>query len=156
MADFVHVDSPVAFDSEPQPLPTQDPLGNSSIPQDPNTAQHDYLKFLKTHPFVRSSVIDKAYGCIIGSALGDTIGLYTEFLPKATCAEVYEKKKFTLVGEATEWYGDSHRCKPCSPDPPITTSLPQISVFVPPETITHCAQHASNVAHGPTIQIKPF
>lgn len=35
------------------------------------------MDFLELHPFVRSTVVDKVYGVMIGSALGDAIGLYT-------------------------------------------------------------------------------
>ncbi|KAF2122311.1 ADP-ribosylglycohydrolase-domain-containing protein [Lophiotrema nucula] len=56
------------------------------------------LSFLELHPFVRQSVLDKIYGSMIGSALGDTVGLYTEFLPKYACEKIYaDKKPFSLV-----------------------------------------------------------
>lgn len=107
MADFVHVESPsTAF----QQLSIQNDQDTSPNVQNPEPANHG-LKFLDAHPFVRLTLVDKIYGCIIGSALGDTIGLYTEFLPKATCAEAYKERKFSLVGEVTEWYGDNHRSK---------------------------------------------
>ncbi|OAX77046.1 hypothetical protein ACJ72_08659 [Emergomyces africanus] len=36
------------------------------------------LDFLSLHPFIRAAVQDKINGTIVGSALGDCIGLYTE------------------------------------------------------------------------------
>jgi hypothetical protein len=48
----------------------------------------DPLDYLHKHPFIRQTFVDKIYRCIIGSALGDTIGLYTEFLIKAQSAEI--------------------------------------------------------------------
>ena len=35
------------------------------------------MEYLKLHPFVKQTVEDKALGVMIGSALGDSIGLYT-------------------------------------------------------------------------------
>lgn len=67
------------------------------------------LAFLYAHTFVRAGVIDKIYGCIIGSALGDAIGLYTEFLPRHACAAIYKSGKFSFVDPITESYADSQR-----------------------------------------------
>jgi ADP-ribosylglycohydrolase len=69
------------------------------------------LAFLDVHSFVPQVVKDKVYGCIIGSALSDTIGLYTEFLNKAQSDGIYFDRKFQLVEPATALYPDSHRCK---------------------------------------------
>jgi ADP-ribosylglycohydrolase len=68
------------------------------------------MDFLSTHPFVRSTAQDKVLGTIIGSALGDCIGLYTEFLPAHACATSYPERKFTLV-PITPMRADSHRDK---------------------------------------------
>ncbi|KAH8702710.1 ADP-ribosylglycohydrolase-domain-containing protein [Phaeosphaeriaceae sp. PMI808] len=69
------------------------------------------LAFLDAHPFVRQTAVDKIYGCIIGSALGDTIGLYTEFMTKKQSEHCYKERKFQLVEPATEFYTDGHRSR---------------------------------------------
>jgi ADP-ribosylglycohydrolase len=68
------------------------------------------IDFLALHPFVRSTVQDKIFGTIFGSALGDCIGLYTEFLPASAAEIAYPKKKFTLH-PPTPFRADSHRDK---------------------------------------------
>ncbi|CAO2653676.1 Nn.00g030870.m01.CDS01 [Neocucurbitaria sp. VM-36] len=78
-----------------------------SFEESPN----DTLPFVDTHPFVRQAAVDKIYGCIIGSALGDTIGLYTEFLTKAQAAQVYPERKFQLVDPAAKVHPDGHRTR---------------------------------------------
>ncbi|KAF2792743.1 ADP-ribosylglycohydrolase [Melanomma pulvis-pyrius CBS 109.77] len=105
MSDFVHIERPTE----------QHPPVNHGPPHVEQPAKPD-LEFLGLHPFVRQSVIDKIYGCIIGSALGDTIGLYTEFLPKHACETIYKEGKFRLVAPITEYYSDSHRNRfePCA------------------------------------------
>ncbi|KAL1835892.1 hypothetical protein VTJ49DRAFT_5913 [Mycothermus thermophilus] len=55
---------------------------------------------------------DRITGSLIGSALGDTIGLYTEFLSAAKAAEVYPSRHFTLLGpdgRPTPFHLDFHR-----------------------------------------------
>lgn len=69
----------------------------------------DFLNY--GHPFIRQTVIDKVHGCIIGSALGDTIGLYTEFLSKKTSESFYKDRKFSLVEPVTQCYSDPHRSR---------------------------------------------
>ncbi|KAF2473009.1 ADP-ribosylglycohydrolase [Lindgomyces ingoldianus] len=103
MADFVHIEHPTSED------PLNDKSNNARpTPLEVTPAKPD-LRFLDVHPFVRQTVIDRVYGCIIGSALGDTIGLYTEFLPKHACETIYKERAFRLVEPTTEWYPDSHR-----------------------------------------------
>ncbi|KAF3048353.1 hypothetical protein E8E12_011718 [Didymella heteroderae] len=67
------------------------------------------------HPYRTAIAIDKIFGCIIGSALGDTIGLYTEFLSKIQCERRYYDRKFTLLDPRTEPFPDVHRLQfePC-------------------------------------------
>lgn len=146
MADFVHIESPTKdeFPTEPQ-LPTQKEQQNDlvnmqppRIEEDPEDTEKPSLKFLDTHPFVRSTVVDKIYGCIIGSALGDTIGLYTEFLPKSACETVYKAKKFSLVEPVTDYYPDSHRG---------TYSVPGVSF--PLNYIHNIRQHHISYTHPP-------
>jgi len=63
-----------------------------------------------TNALVRASLHDRALGAIIGSALGDAIGLYTEFLSAAQAAEAYPLRIFTLEGpNPTGFKLDSHR-----------------------------------------------
>ncbi|KAJ8119028.1 hypothetical protein OPT61_g86 [Boeremia exigua] len=77
---------------------------------------HHTQRLTSLHPFVAATTIDKIYGCIIGSALGDTIGLYTEFLSKNRSEKAYPAKKFSLVEPRTDPYPDAHRLQfePCA------------------------------------------
>ncbi|RHZ63541.1 hypothetical protein CDV55_102627 [Aspergillus turcosus] len=69
------------------------------------------LQFLDLHPFVRQTVLDRARGTIFGGALGDAIGLYTEFLSRDLSLAAYPDGKFQLVEPATELRNDGHRNK---------------------------------------------
>ena len=100
MTDFIVVENPSRPATPPQPSQTTNP---------PLSESKSDLTFLNTHPFVRDTVLDKVYGCMIGSALGDTVGLYTEFLQKSVCEQAYKERKFQLTEPATEWVHDSHR-----------------------------------------------
>ncbi|TQV98819.1 hypothetical protein V2A60_007484 [Cordyceps javanica] len=57
------------------------------------------------------SLRDGIIGCLFGSALGDAIGLYTEFLSAAIAAQVYPSRCFVLAptSEATALHSDAHR-----------------------------------------------
>ncbi|KAL2115135.1 hypothetical protein VTJ04DRAFT_10798 [Mycothermus thermophilus] len=54
---------------------------------------------------------DRVTGALIGSALGDTIGLYTEFLSSSVAAKAYPSRRFTLTGPTgpTPFHLDFHR-----------------------------------------------
>ncbi|KAK0610702.1 ADP-ribosylglycohydrolase-domain-containing protein [Bombardia bombarda] len=66
---------------------------------------------------LRATLHDRIVGTIIASALGDAIGLYTEFLSAAQAAEAYPSRAFTLAthhndndnGGATPFKLDLHR-----------------------------------------------
>ncbi|KAM4054492.1 ADP-ribosylglycohydrolase [Hirsutella rhossiliensis] len=57
------------------------------------------------------AVHDRLIGCLFGSALGDAIGLYTEFLTADMAASSYPSRFFTLLprSRATEFRTDAHR-----------------------------------------------
>jgi hypothetical protein len=103
MADFVYIERTnldvEAEDPPPPPPPITEP------------APSEGLDFLFVHPFVKATVQDKIFGTIIGSALGDTIGLYTEFLTKDASEKLYPTRKFQLVAPATPLYEDNHRSR---------------------------------------------
>ena len=70
------------------------------------------MEFLDLHPFVRVAAHDKALGAIVGAALGDAIGLYTEFLPRTECSRAYPTGRFSLLkADLTPFREDSHRDK---------------------------------------------
>ncbi|KAK5050905.1 hypothetical protein LTR84_003464 [Exophiala bonariae] len=69
------------------------------------------LEYLDLHPFVRTATHDKLLGCIFGGALGDCIGLYTEFLPKTSSEKQYPDRSFSLVEPVTPFATDTHRDK---------------------------------------------
>lgn len=59
----------------------------------------------------REAMHDRIVGCLFGSAIGDAIGLYTEFLPASMCARAYPARVFILapVTEVTQFRRDAHR-----------------------------------------------
>ncbi|KAL3446056.1 ADP-ribosylglycohydrolase-domain-containing protein [Aspergillus insuetus] len=66
--------------------------------------------FFDTHPVSRETVHDRLRGTIFGGALGDAIGLYTEFLSKDLGRQAYPEGKFQLVEPVTAFEADQHRC----------------------------------------------
>ncbi|KAK4234346.1 ADP-ribosyl glycohydrolase [Achaetomium macrosporum] len=62
-----------------------------------------------TTRLLRTTLHDRVAGVLIGSALGDAIGLYTEFLPAAHAAEAYPSRSFTLHPCPTPFKLDMHR-----------------------------------------------
>ncbi|KZP34475.1 ADP-ribosylglycohydrolase [Athelia psychrophila] len=56
-------------------------------------------------------ILNKAHGALIGSALGDTIGLYTEFMTDKQARKTYPSGQFVLVEPATKMFEDSHRLR---------------------------------------------
>ncbi|KAH6610007.1 adp-ribosylglycohydrolase [Trichoderma cornu-damae] len=59
----------------------------------------------------KETMHDRIVGCLFGSALGDAIGLYTEFLSGDTARLAYLSQKFILCppSEATPFRRDAHR-----------------------------------------------
>ncbi|KAJ7750818.1 ADP-ribosylglycohydrolase-domain-containing protein [Mycena metata] len=59
-----------------------------------------------------SKVLNKAEGALFGSALGDAIGIYTEFMTEAQAVEAYGPSlNITLVPPETRLHNDTHRCR---------------------------------------------
>ncbi|KJZ72263.1 hypothetical protein HIM_08304 [Hirsutella minnesotensis 3608] len=59
----------------------------------------------------RQRIHDRVLGCLFGAALGDAIGLYTEFLSADIAAACYPSRSFTLApsSKATAFRRDAHR-----------------------------------------------
>lgn len=59
----------------------------------------------------KETIHDRIIGCLFGSALGDAIGLYTEFLSGHTSSITYPSQKFVLYpeSEVTLFRRDAHR-----------------------------------------------
>ncbi|KAF7318730.1 hypothetical protein HMN09_00385200 [Mycena chlorophos] len=57
-------------------------------------------------------VVDRAEGALFGSALGDAIGIYTEFMTAAQAVEFYgAEPKISLIPPETPFHNDTHRCR---------------------------------------------
>jgi ADP-ribosylglycohydrolase len=63
------------------------------------------------HLHITDTLHDRILGIIIGSALGDTIGLYTEFMSSRNAHRVYPTGVFTLYPTPTPFFHDRHRGK---------------------------------------------
>ncbi|CAM1507471.1 Fc.00g071120.m01.CDS01 [Cosmosporella sp. VM-42] len=64
-----------------------------------------------TKALAQANLHDRVIGVLFGSALGDAIGLYTEFLTAELSVKAYPSKTFTLLPEdqATPFRRDHHR-----------------------------------------------
>lgn len=69
------------------------------------------LPLSATTSLLHSTLQDRIAGVLVGSALGDAIGLYTEFMTAAKAAEAYPSRKFSLTAtpHPTPLKLDSHR-----------------------------------------------
>ncbi|KAJ7161923.1 ADP-ribosylglycohydrolase [Mycena crocata] len=57
-------------------------------------------------------VLDRAEGALFGTALGDAIGIYTEFMTASEATQAYGSSPiFSLVPPETKWRDDTHRCR---------------------------------------------
>ncbi|KAF3923431.1 hypothetical protein ABW21_db0206868 [Orbilia brochopaga] len=56
-------------------------------------------------------LLDKIKGIAAGNALGDTIGLYTEFMNSEQAGEAYPKPNFRLTDPTTPLHIDRHRAR---------------------------------------------
>ncbi|KAJ7174075.1 ADP-ribosylglycohydrolase-domain-containing protein [Mycena crocata] len=58
-------------------------------------------------------ILDKAEGALYGAALGDAIGIYTEFMTSAQALEFYgsPNPSFSLVEPEMKFHNDTHRCR---------------------------------------------
>lgn len=68
----------------------------------------------KTHlenPLAKATLEDRIVGTLVGSALGDAVGLYTEFLTAEQAREAYPSGEFSLLPNATPFKRDFHRMK---------------------------------------------
>lgn len=68
-------------------------------------------RLLGVSPLLKHAIHDRVIGTLFGSALGDSIGLYTEFLSKELCVRAYPHAKFSLIEPTTPFRVDGHRNK---------------------------------------------
>ncbi|KAJ7191927.1 ADP-ribosylglycohydrolase-domain-containing protein [Mycena pura] len=61
---------------------------------------------------MNDQILDRAEGALFGSALGDTIGIYTEFMTADQAVEAYgSSPSFSLISPETKFHNDTHRCR---------------------------------------------
>lgn len=59
----------------------------------------------------KATLEDRIVGTVVGSALGDAVGLYTEFLTAGQARAAYPSGEFSLLPNATPFKRDFHRLK---------------------------------------------
>ncbi|KAL1409345.1 hypothetical protein Q8F55_003327 [Vanrija albida] len=91
--------------STPLPLYRDCPMSTPSAPDD---VPLDPSALLAA---ARATLHDRAVGVLVGSALGDAVGLYTEFLPKKRIDAEYPTRTFSLLPNPTPFARDMHRLK---------------------------------------------
>lgn len=74
------------------------------------THQSEFAKLSSANALVRAALHDRTVGALVGSALGDAIGLYTEFLSAPLAATAYPSRCFTFLPSPTPFKLDTHRC----------------------------------------------
>ena len=77
----------------------------------PNMNPQNQLTQAAVDVMTKAALHDRVLGCLFGAALGDAIGLYTEFLTPEAAWEAYPTGKFTLLpsSETTRLLDDDHR-----------------------------------------------
>ncbi|KAK4221592.1 ADP-ribosylglycohydrolase-domain-containing protein [Podospora fimiseda] len=78
--------------------------------QPPTTTILQTLNQTSQTNLLRTTLTDRIIGSLLASALGDAIGLYTEFFTSVKARSHYPTAKFTLHPTPTPFYPDKHRC----------------------------------------------
>ncbi|EWC46502.1 hypothetical protein DRE_04225 [Drechslerella stenobrocha 248] len=81
-----------------EPTPASAPVATPEASTGTSSVPHDVL-------------IDKIKGIAVGNALGDTIGLYTEFMNREQAGDAYPKPNFRLTDPITPLHVDRHRAR---------------------------------------------
>ncbi|OIW32772.1 ADP-ribosylglycohydrolase [Coniochaeta ligniaria NRRL 30616] len=74
------------------------------------TPHSKFAELSSANALVRAALHDRTIGALVGSALGDAIGLYTEFLSAPLAAAAYPSRSFTFLPTPTPFKLDTHRC----------------------------------------------